>query len=210
MSPYLSANMTAEQQFKNAYPQALRLAFVITLVGHLLVFVFGPEFRPAPYQLREKAQFEAVAIPDEFNIPPPPEEAEKPEVPTDIAPSDEASADATISSTELDVEAPPELPPAPKRAEFFTAFDEPPQVIKQVRPTYPDLARQSELEGVVILFVGIDEFGNVIEATVAKSVPGLDEAALEAIYKWKFRPAKQRDVPVPVRISIPIRFTLTG
>jgi len=210
MSPYLSVNMTAEQELKNSYPKALRVALIITLVGHLLVFVFGPEFRPSPYQLREKAQFEAVAIPDNFQVPPPPEEEAKPEIPTDIAPSDDASADETIASTELNVEAPPELPPAPKRAEFFTAFDEAPQVIKQVKPVYPDMARQAELEGVVILLVGVDEFGNVIEATVLQSVPGLDQAAIEAVYKWKFKPAKQRDIPVPVRISLPIRFTLTG
>jgi len=74
MSPYLSAHMTAEQEFKNGYAKVLRLAFIVTVVGHLLVFMFGPEFAPAPYQLREKAQFEAVAIPDDFNVPPPPEE----------------------------------------------------------------------------------------------------------------------------------------
>lgn len=210
MSPYLSVNMTAEQELKNGYPKALRLALVITIVMHLLVFMFGPEFRPEPYQLREKAQFEAVAIPDNFNVPPPPEEAEKPEVPTDIAPSDEASADETIASTELNVDAPPELPPAPKRAGWFTAYDEPPQVIRQVKPVYPDMARQSELEGVVLLLVGVDEFGNVIEATVLQSVPGLDQAAIDAVYKWKFKPAKQRDIPVRVQISLPIRFTLTG
>jgi protein TonB len=160
--------------------------------------------------LSEKPQFEAVAIPEDFNVPPPPEEAAKPEVPTDIAPSDAASADATISSTELDVDAPPELPPAPKRAEYFTAYDEAPQVIRQVKPVYPDMARQSETEGVVVLLVGVDEFGNVIEASVAQSVPGLDQAAIDAVMKWKFKPAKQRDVPVPVRISVPIRFTLRG
>jgi len=210
MSPYLSANMTAEQQLKNTYPKVLRMALGITLVIHALVFLFGPEFRPAPYQLREKAQFEAVAVPDDFNVPPPPEEEAKPEVPTDIAPSDAASAEETIASTELDVEAPPELPPAPKRAEYFNAYDEPPQVIRQVKPVYPDMARQSETEGVVVLLVGVDEFGNVIEASVIQSVPGLDQAAIDAVMKWKFKPAKQRDVPVPVRISLPIRFTLRG
>jgi protein TonB len=202
--------MTAEQEFKDRYPKVLRMALIITLVGHLLVFMFGPEFRPEAYRLAEKAQFEAVAIPDNFNVPPPPEEAAKPEIPTDIAPSDAASADETMASTELNVDAPPELPPAPKRAEFFTAYDEPPQVIRQVKPVYPDMARQAELEGVVLLLVGVDEFGNVIEATVLQSVPGLDQAAIDAVYKWKFKPAKQRDIPVPVRISLPIRFTLTG
>jgi protein TonB len=210
MSPYLATHYTAEIEFKRTYPKVLRMAFVVAVVAHFLLFVFGPEFKPKPYTLSEKPQFEAVAIPEDFNVPPPPEEAAKPEVPTDIAPSDAASADATISSTELNVDAPPELPPAPKRAEYFAAYDEPPQVIRQVKPVYPDMARQSETEGVVVLLVGVDEFGNVIEATVAQSVPGLDQAAIDAVMKWKFKPAKQRDVPVPVRISLPIRFTLRG
>ncbi|MCK4513107.1 energy transducer TonB, partial [bacterium] len=116
----------------------------------------------------------------------------------------------TIASTELDVEAPPELPPARTRAEFFLSYDEAPVVIKQVLPVYPDMARDAELEGVVRVLIGIDEFGNVVEAQVIGSVPGLDRAALDAVYQWKFKPAKQRDVAVPVRISVPIRFTLTG
>jgi periplasmic protein TonB len=210
MSPYLSAHFTAEQALKETYPKVLRLAFIAAIVMHVLLFMFGPQFKSQPYTLKEKQQFEAVTIPDDFNVPPPPEEEAKPEVPTDIAPSDAADANATMGSTELNVDAPPELPPAPKRAEYFTAFDEPPQVIKQVKPVYPDMARQAELEGVVLLLVGVDEFGNVIEATVLQSVPGLDQAAIDAVYKWKFKPAKQRDIPVPVRISLPIRFTLTG
>lgn len=78
------------------------------------------------------------------------------------------------------------------------------------RRLYPDLARQAELEGVVVLKVGIDEFGHVKEALVLESVSGLDEAALDAICKWRFQPARQRDVPVPAWLVVPIRFSLRG
>jgi protein TonB len=169
-----------------------------------------PEFKPQPYRLREKPAVEAIDIPDQFEIPPPPKEEVKPQVPTEIAPSDEASEEETIAATTFEVDAPPELPPAPQRPQFFTAFDEPPQVIRQVPPEYPELARQSETEGVVLVQIGVNEFGDVVEATVVQGVPQLNQAAIEAVMKWKFKPAKQRDVPVPVRIVIPIRFTLTG
>jgi protein TonB len=202
--------MTAEQEFKNSYPRIFRMAVIIAIVGHALAFLVMPEWRPQPYQLREKQVLEAINIPDQISIPPPPKEEAKPVVPTEIEPTEDASAAETIESTELNVEAPPELPPPPKRAEFFTAFDEPPQIIVQVPPEYPEMARMAELEGVVMVQIGVNEFGDVVEATVVQGIDGLNQAAIEAVYKWKFRPAKQRDIPVPVRIVVPIRFTLRG
>jgi protein TonB len=210
MSPYLTAHITAEQRLKNDYPRLFRTALLWALAIHAVAFLFMPEFKPQPYRLREKPAVEAIDIPDQFEIPPPPKEEVKPQVPTEIAPSDEASEEETIAATTFEVDAPPELPPAPQRPQFFTAFDEPPQVIRQVPPEYPELARQSETEGVVLVQIGVNEFGDVVEATVVQGVPQLNQAAIEAVMKWKFKPAKQRDVPVPVRIVIPIRFTLTG
>jgi len=210
MSPYLAVHMTEQQRLKDDYPKMFRIALLIAIGVHFIAFLVMPPLKIQPYQLREKRVAEAISIPDQFKIPPPPKEEVKKQIVTEIAPSDDAAAEETIASTELDVEAPPELPPAVTRTEFFVSFDEPPQVITQVPPEYPELARQSELEGVVVVRIGIDTFGNVIEANVVQSVPGLDEAAVEAVYQWKFKPAKQRDVPVPVQIVVPIRFTLTG
>lgn len=210
MSPYLTVHMTAEQQLKNNYPRIFRNAFLIAIAVHFLAFLFIPEIRVKPYQLREKREIAAIDIPDQIKVPPPPKEEAKPQVPVDIAPSDDASEEETIESTVFDVDAPPELPPAPARPDFFTAFDTAPQVVRQVPPTYPEMARQSELEGVVMVQIGVNEFGDVVEATVVQGVAGLNQAAIDAVMQWKFTPARQRDVPVPVRIVIPIRFSLRG
>ncbi len=210
MSPYTATFMTAEQALKNQYPKIFRVAILAAIGVHLLAFVLTPEWKPKPYQLREKQVLEAINIPDQISIPPPPKEEAKPIVPTEIEPSEDANAEETIASTALDVEAPPEMPPPVSRAEFFTAFDEPPQVIVQIPPAYPDMARMAELEGVVMVQIGVNEFGDVVEATVVQGIEGLNQAAIEAVYKWKFRPAKQRDIPVPVRIVVPIRFQLKG
>ncbi len=206
----MMVHMTAEQRLKDSYSKMLRNAFLIAFVAHVVAFLTVPELEIRPYQLREKQSIEAISIPDQFEIPPPPVEEVKKQIVTEIAPSDDAAAEETIASTELDVEAPPELPPAPTRPEFFLSYDDPPIPIKQVKPVYPDMAREAELEGVVLVQIGIDEFGNVVEARILQSVSGLDKAALDAVYQWKFQPARQRDVAVPVQIAVPIRFTLRG
>ncbi len=210
MSPYLLMHMTEEQRLKDAYPKMLRNGLLIALAIHVVAFLVTPELKIQPYQLREKQVAEALAIPDQFEIPPPPVEEVKEQIVTEIAPSDDAAAEETIASTELDVEAPPALPAVQTRTEFFMSYDEPPVVVVQVKPTYPSMARDAEIEGVVMVQLDIDEFGNVVNARVLASVPMLDQAALEAVRQWKFKPAKQRDVPVPVRVAYPIRFSLTG
>jgi protein TonB len=202
--------MTAEQRLKDAYPKTFRMSFLLSLVIMALMFLFIPEIKVKPYQLRERQEIVAIEIPDQIQVPPPPKEEAKPQIPTEIEPSEEATAEETIASTELNIEAPPELPPAPTRTEFFTAYDTPPQVIRQVPPEYPELAKMSELEGVVMVQIGVDEFGNVVEARVLQGIEGLNQAAIDAVMQWKFTPAKQRDVPVPVRIVVPIRFVLRG
>jgi protein TonB len=210
MSPYLAVHMTEEQKLKNQYPRAIRMALLIAIGVHVLAFLVMPEFNPVPYRLREKQVLEAIDIPDQFKIPPPPKEEMKKQVVTEIEPSADASEEETMAESVFEVDAPPELPPAPSRPRFFDAYDEPPQLVKMVEPIYPEMAIQSELEGVVGLRIGVDEFGNVVEAIVVQTVPGLDQAAVDAVMQWKFKPAKQRDVAVPVRIFVPVRFTLRG
>ena len=58
----------------------------------------------------------------------------------------------------------------------------------------------------------IDEGQELVRRCLRRNQPGpyQIQAAIQAVMQWKFRPAKQRDVPVPVRIVVPIRFTLTG
>ena len=93
---------------------------------------------------------------------------------------------------------------------IFFAFDTYPIVTKSATPKYPDMARKAEVEGTVVVMVTIDEAGNVMRAWVAESSADiLNESAIAAAYKFKFTPAKQRDVPVKATISIPFRFSLT-
>ncbi len=72
------------------------------------------------------------------------------------------------------------------------------------------MAQQAGIEGSVIVQAFVDAKGRVTETVILKGIPntGLNEAAAEAIRRTRFHPAKQRDRPVGVWISIPVNFKL--
>jgi TonB family protein len=84
----------------------------------------------------------------------------------------------------------------------------PPNKVVDVRPTYPEEAKAAHIEGVVILGVVIGEDGSVIETTVLRSIPALDQAATEAVSQWEFEPTLLNGEPVEIEMTITINFTL--
>ena len=52
----------------------------------------------------------------------------------------------------------------------------------------------------------IGEDGKVLDAKVVRSIPLLDQAALDAVRQWEYRPTLLNGVPVPVLINITINF----
>jgi protein TonB len=84
----------------------------------------------------------------------------------------------------------------------------PPQKTRHVTPTYPALAQAARKEGVVILEAVIGEDGRVRNVKVLRSVPLLDEAALEAVRQWQFTPTLLNGEPVPVVMTVTVAFTL--
>jgi len=92
----------------------------------------------------------------------------------------------------------------------FIPYDDPPQPLSNIRPVYPEIAQEAGIEGTVVVQVFIDKKGRVQDTIILKGIPntGLDEAALKAIRKTRFRPAKQRERAVGVWISIPVNFRL--
>jgi len=83
-----------------------------------------------------------------------------------------------------------------------------PQKTKDVRPIYPDLARQARVQGTVILEAIIDSLGNVTDVRVLRSVPLLDQAAIDAVRKWKYEPTRLNGVPVPIVMTVTVTFLL--
>ena len=83
-----------------------------------------------------------------------------------------------------------------------------PKKIKHVAPVYPDDALAARVQGVVILEAIIDENGDVFDAKVLRSVPLLDQAAVDAVRQWRFTPTLLNNAPVQVIMTVTVNFTL--
>ena len=116
-----------------------------------------------------------------------------------IAPEDSEIGDADIGLKEPSIE-----------VEVAVEVDQQPRVLRKVEPKYPEAARRAQREGVVELefTVGVD--GRATDIKVSKSAGGFgfDDAAIDAVKKWRFTPAKRGNESVPQRVKIPIRFSL--
>jgi protein TonB len=67
---------------------------------------------------------------------------------------------------------------------------------------------EARVEGTVVMEVLVDERGNVPDARVIKSIPLLDQAALDAVKQWQFRPSTLNGEPVPVIVQVELSFNL--
>lgn len=105
------------------------------------------------------------------------------------------------------VQPPPPTPPARQAIRLHSGI-QPPRKILDVTPSYPTLARAARQEGVVILETVIDMTGAVEAVRVLKGYPLLDQAAVDAVRRWRFTPALLNGQPVPVVMTVTVNFTL--
>jgi TonB family protein len=105
------------------------------------------------------------------------------------------------------VVAPPSDEELPKFGDFVYV-DELPEAITKVPPSYPQAAREANVDGTVLVQVLVGKDGRVVDTRVIKSIPGLDEAAATAARQWVFKPAMAGGKPVAVWVAVPVRFTL--
>lgn len=205
--------MAREHIIKERYPITIRLMWllgVFLIIGMFLVF---PRFvNKMNVQQLQEIVIEQIDIPQthQADSPPPPS---RPSIPIESE-SEDIAEDLTIGETDLeDFEAWDDAPPPPTNTGprvKFIPYDDPPVPKSPINPVYPEIAQEAGIEGTVIVQAFINDKGKVEETIVLKGVPntGLDEAAAEAIRNTRFKPAKQRDRPVGVWISIPVHFTL--
>lgn len=83
-----------------------------------------------------------------------------------------------------------------------------PPKTKNVEPIWPPAAQQARVQGVVILEILIDEAGKVTNGRVLRSIPLLDQAAIDAVRQWEFEPTVLDGTPVPVILTATVQFRM--
>jgi protein TonB len=83
-----------------------------------------------------------------------------------------------------------------------------PKKIRDVRPVYPPLAQAAQVSGVVIIEARIGPDGVVEDTRVLRSIPLLDQAAIDAVMQWQFTPTLLNGRAVPVVMTVTVNFTL--
>jgi len=190
-------------------------AFAVAVLLHLGAFAFGPPVLfshelperalhpttpPPVYRLAEHVTRDRPSIAAE---------AARPEVPVDPDPD------------LIEPHAPPPPPPPGERSGMagpatgteaggFVVWVDDPVVVTRVAPAYPDLAQRAEATGTVEVLVTIDREGFVRSASIHRStaIGVLEDAALDAARRWRFRPARQRGQAVEARTVLRFRFRL--
>ena len=84
-------------------------------------------------------------------------------------------------------------------------------LIREFKPQYTEEARRAKIQGVVEMAAVVLEDGTVGDVTVTKSLDqqyGLDDEAVKAMKKWRFKPGMKDGKPVAVTISVEMSFSL--
>jgi TonB family protein len=84
-----------------------------------------------------------------------------------------------------------------------------PTLLSKVEPEYSEEARKAKYQGVVLLYVEVDPSGKAVNIRVLHSLGlGLDQKAMEAVKKWRFKPGLKDGRPVTVQAQIEVNFRL--
>jgi protein TonB len=85
-----------------------------------------------------------------------------------------------------------------------------PGYLRNPAPVYPRLARERGYEGTVLLEIDVLVSGRpgTVQVRHSSGYPLLDDAAVQAVRRWTFRPAQRGYTPVSLTVELPIRFRL--
>jgi protein TonB len=107
------------------------------------------------------------------------------------------------------IETPPPVEEPEDHVYHVTSKITPPVLTSRVQPDYPATERRAGREGVVVITAVIDKDGQVRDPKVIRSVsPALDAAALQAVLRFRYRPARLGDRDVAVYTVVRLSFTL--
>ena len=124
---------------------------------------------------------------------------------TGVRDIEDTTTDELVGDTENRVSA---GAPPPETVRVGGAIPRPTKVRNVVPDEYPPIARAVRVQGIVILEVVFGADGRVIDVRVLRSVPQLDDVAVEAARQWEYVPTMRNGVPVSVIITETVNFRL--
>ncbi len=93
------------------------------------------------------------------------------------------------------------------RFERVTTGMKPPKATRAPDPKFPDLPADAERHGTVVMLVGVNGKGRVEAVRVLRSDErAFEKTAVETVKKWKFKPAEKNGSPVPVQVTVEMKF----
>lgn len=209
---------TANDRLKRSFSSWFWGSMILATAFHFSAFAFWPELTAADFSF-ESDELEAIELPPEIEIPPPPQQIARPATP--VMASADIDEDITIAPTTFEDNPVEDLPPPPEEqavdlsaAPTFTPFTVAPdiqnraEVIRAMEREYPPLLRDAGIGGTVQVYFFIDEEGTVQQFQVNESSghQALDDAALAVAGVYRFSAALNRDKRVPVWVSFGITF----
>ncbi|HLE57765.1 MAG TPA: energy transducer TonB [Rhodothermia bacterium] len=215
------AGVTANDRFKSGFNNWFWGSIAAAALIHGLMFAFWPSMASSDVSF-STSELEAIELPPEVKIPPPPQAISRPAMP--VVGEAKIDENITIAATTFEENPVNNLPPPPtssaasediSKAPTFTPFTVAPRLLnadevgRSLERNYPPLLRDAGIGGNVNVWFFIDEDGKVLKKQLAQSsgYPALDDAGLNVADLMRFSPAQNRDKKVQVWVSLPIKFS---
>ena len=207
-----ASSETANDLFKRSFDSWFWGSMIVATFVHVALFQFWPTLTAEDVSFSAE-ELEAIELPPEIEIPPPPEAISRPATP--VIATATVDEDITIAPTTFEDNPVEDLPPPPTEtrvdiaaAPTFTPMTVRPEirnrstVIQAMERGYPPILRDAGIGGQVLVL------GRGIDNRIANSSGNaqLDDAALRVASVYEFTPALNRDQVVPVWVQIPITF----
>jgi len=209
---------SANDAFKSHYRDWVGFGVIVAVGLHFGFFHFFPNLRAADLA-GGVTELEAIELPPEVRVPPPPEQIARPATPKVAAA--EVSEDVTIAPTTFESNPVENLAPPPAAAGLgpsdkpsFIPYDvaprlkNPVEIQKLLQRNYPPQLREAKIQGTVVLWIYIDDRGNVLKSHVQRSsgYMAMDRVAQGCADEMEFTPAKNRDKRTAVWVAQAISF----